>query len=219
MPSSSGTWHTVKRSAQLIDIIRVLIITRRSRDINFPIIAVSWEQITLNECLTDIHVVTMHIILRRKGENHAETAGMRDRAESVLKVPTSLFSLSMHMLTFDNETHLALFHRCDKVQLIAHSASIFTCMCTWLLWGFQARAHRPHPGAIQLRSCSDEQRFAEHIEKEGFAEHFKNKGFAEETEHINTQLSILFRGIISGPKITYTTIYNRFAGDVSVRPR
>jgi len=51
----------------------------------------------------------MHIILCRKGENHAETSGMRDRAESVLKVPTSLFILSMHMLTLDNETHLALF--------------------------------------------------------------------------------------------------------------
>ena len=106
---SSGTWHTVKRSAQLIDIIGVIIIAWGSRDINLPIIPVSREQITLNECLTDVHVVTMHIILCRKGENHAETAGMRDRAESVLKISPSLFILSMHMLTLDNETHLALF--------------------------------------------------------------------------------------------------------------
>jgi hypothetical protein len=59
----------------------------------------------LNECLTDVHVVAMHIILCRKGENHAETAGMRDRAESILKIPTILFILSMHMLTLDDETH------------------------------------------------------------------------------------------------------------------
>jgi hypothetical protein len=36
----------------------------------------------------------MHIILCRKGDNHAETGGMRDWAESVLKIPTTLFILS-----------------------------------------------------------------------------------------------------------------------------
>jgi hypothetical protein len=54
-------------------------------------------------------VVTIHIILCRKGENHAETTGMWDRAESILKIPTTLFIPSMHMLTLDNETHFALF--------------------------------------------------------------------------------------------------------------
>jgi hypothetical protein len=109
MPRSSGTRHTIEGSAQLLDIIRVFIVTWWSRDINFPIIAVTREQITLNECLTDVHVVAMHIILCRKGENHAETAGMRDRAKSILKIPTTLFILSMHMLTLDDETHFALF--------------------------------------------------------------------------------------------------------------
>jgi hypothetical protein len=33
---------------------------------------------------------------------------MRDRAESILKVPTSLVILSMHMLPLDNETHFVM---------------------------------------------------------------------------------------------------------------
>jgi hypothetical protein len=34
---------------------------------------------------------------------------MRDRAESILKMPTAMFILSMHMLTLSHETHLTLF--------------------------------------------------------------------------------------------------------------
>jgi hypothetical protein len=106
---SCGTGHAVERCAQLIDIIRVFIVTRRSRDTNLSIVSIAWEQIPLNECLTDVHVVTMHMVLCRKGENYAETHGMRDRAESILKMPTAMFILSMHMLTLNHETHFTLF--------------------------------------------------------------------------------------------------------------
>ena len=41
---------------------------------------------------------------------------MRDRAESILKIPTSLVILSMHVLPLDDETHFAFFE-CPLLSL------------------------------------------------------------------------------------------------------
>jgi hypothetical protein len=108
MPSPCGTRHAIKRTPELVN---VSIIFRKSGwwgNVNLPVVSISGEKVSLHECLTDIYVVTEHVMLSGQREDCTETTRMRYRAESVFKIAKTRLVFSAHVLSLYYQTDLAL---------------------------------------------------------------------------------------------------------------
>ena len=64
VPRACSRWHAIERSPELVHIVRVLIESWGRGYVNLSLISVAWQQVPLNECLADVNVVAMHIMLR-----------------------------------------------------------------------------------------------------------------------------------------------------------
>jgi hypothetical protein len=109
MPSTGGARHAIERTPKLID---VSIIFRKSwwwGNVDLPVVSIAGEKVSLHECLTDIYVVTKHMMLGSQGENCAETACMRHRAESIFKIASTRIIFSAHVLSLYDQTDFAVF--------------------------------------------------------------------------------------------------------------
>ncbi len=99
MPSTGGARHAIERTPKLID---VSIIFRKSwwwGNVDLPVVSISGEKVSLHECLTDIYVVTKHMMLGSQGENCAETSCMWHRAESIFS-----YEMAPFLMPLDRDT-------------------------------------------------------------------------------------------------------------------
>ncbi|MFN9899281.1 MAG: hypothetical protein ACK55Z_10920, partial [bacterium] len=63
----------------------------------------------MHECLTDIYVITEHVMLSGQREDCTETTRMRYRAKSVFKIAKTRLVFSAHVLSLYYQTDLAFF--------------------------------------------------------------------------------------------------------------
>ena len=70
--------------------------------------SISWQQVPLNECLADVNVITMHIVLRGKCQNQAKATGMRHWTKCIFKISNTVLIFSMHVLALHHEAHFTL---------------------------------------------------------------------------------------------------------------
>ena len=65
------------------------------------------QEISLHECLADVHMIAEHMVLSCQGKNRAETASMWHRAESIFKVAKACVVLSAHVLALNDQADFA----------------------------------------------------------------------------------------------------------------
>ena len=65
------------------------------------VVSISRQEISLHECLADVHMIAEHMVLSCQGKNRAETASMWHRAESIFKVAQACVVLSAHVSSID----------------------------------------------------------------------------------------------------------------------
>jgi hypothetical protein len=130
MPSTGGARHAIERTPKLID---VSIIFRKSwwwGNVDLPVVSIAGEKVSLHECLTDIYVVTEHVMLSGQREDCTETTRMRYRAESVFKIAKTRLVFSAHVLSLYDQTDLALF----ELSVFALDLVVKPCGEDLVLW-------------------------------------------------------------------------------------
>jgi hypothetical protein len=130
MPSPCGTRHAIKRTPELVN---VSIIFRKSRwwgYVNLPVVSISGEKVSLHECLTDIYVITEHVVLSGQREDCTETTCMRYRTESVFKIAKTRLVFSAHVLSLYYQTDLAFF----ELAVFALNLVVKPCGEDLVLW-------------------------------------------------------------------------------------
>ena len=98
MPCACSGGHAVQRSFQLVHIVRVLIKTFGRRDIYLALVPVSWQQVPLNECLADVNVIAVHVVLSGESEDRAKPASVWYGTESVFEIADTLLIFLVHVL-------------------------------------------------------------------------------------------------------------------------
>jgi hypothetical protein len=130
MPSPCGTRHAIKRTPELVN---VSIIFRKSGwwgNVNLPVVSISGEKVSLHECLTDIYVITEHVVLSGQREDCTETTCMRYRTESVFKISKTRLVFSAHVLSLYYQTDLAFF----ELAVFALDLVVKPCGEDLVLW-------------------------------------------------------------------------------------
>jgi hypothetical protein len=98
MPCACSGGHAVQRSFQLVHIVGVLIKTFGRRDIYLALVPVSWQQVPLNECLANVNVIAVHVVLSGESEDRAKPASVRHGTESVFEIAYTLLIFLVHVL-------------------------------------------------------------------------------------------------------------------------
>jgi hypothetical protein len=102
MPGTGSTWHAVQRASKLVDITIVFCEPRWWRYVDLTVVSIPRKEISLHECLADVHMIAKHMVLSCQGKDRAETASMWHRAESIFKIANSCVILSTHMLALND---------------------------------------------------------------------------------------------------------------------
>jgi len=98
VPRACSRWHSIKRSPELVHIVRILIETWGRGYVNLSLISISWQQVPLNECLANVNVIAVHVVLSGESEDRAKPASVRHGTESVFEIAYTLLIFLVHVL-------------------------------------------------------------------------------------------------------------------------
>jgi hypothetical protein len=112
VPDPSCGGHAIQGFAKQVANFEVLRVAWGGRYVHLVIVAITRQQVTLNECLVNFDVIRKYVMLSGESQHKAQTAGVRHRTKAVLKVTRPRCILLFHVLSLYDKskvTHQAFF--------------------------------------------------------------------------------------------------------------